>query len=84
MPFGDWLEMLRKSAAEGDEVRNPAVKLVEYFEKSYGAGEGFEGNDVTFESTAAQRDSAALRSAPKMIDAGYVRMFLATWVQRWG
>ena len=75
--------MLRKSAAQGDEMSNPAVKLIEYFEKSYGVREGFEGKDITFETTAAQRDSAALRSAPKMIDAGYVRMFLDTWLQQW-
>lgn len=75
--------MLRESAAQGDEMRNPAVKLIEYFEKNYGVGEGFEGRDLTFDTTAAQRDSAALRSAPNMIDAGYVRMFLASWLQRW-
>ena len=76
--------MLRKSAAQGEEMRNPAVKLIEYSEKSYRVGEGFEGKDMTFETTAAQRDSAALRSARKMIDADYVRMFLAqsTWRTR--
>ena len=81
--FSQWLQMLRESATQGDEMHNPAVKLIEYFQKSYGAGEGFEGKDVTFDTTATQRDSAALRSAPNMIDAGYVRMFLATWLQRW-
>lgn len=75
--------MLQKSAAQGEEIHNPAVKLIEYFEKSYGVVEGFERKDITFETTAAQRDSAALRSAPKMIDPGHVRMVLASWLQRW-
>ena len=75
--------MLQKSAAQGKEIHNPAVKLIEYLKKSYGVIGGFEGKDITFETTAAQRDSAALRSAPKMIDAGHVRMILASWLQRW-
>ena len=83
MSFNNWLQMLQKSAAQGEEIHNPAVKLIEYFEKSYGVVEGFEREDITFETTAAQRDSAALRSAPKMIDAGHVRMVLASWLQRW-
>jgi hypothetical protein len=77
-------------------VRNPAVKLIEYFEKSYGAGAGAgaesprfgedeNGNSIgiTFETTAAQRDSQALREPPKMIEDGYVRRFLARWLKRW-
>ena len=81
--FNNWRQMLQKSAAQGEEIHNPAVKLIEYFEKSYGVVEGFERKDITFETTAAQRDSAVLRSAPKMIDAGHVRMVLASWLQRW-
>ena len=81
--FSDWLEKLRKSAAQGDQVRNPAVKLIEYFEKSYGAGQGFEDKGIMFETKAAQRDTAALRCPPKIIEDGYVRKFLAVWLRRW-
>lgn len=81
--FSDWLQKLQNSAAQGDEVRNPAVKLIEYFKKNYGAEEGLKNNGITFETKAAQRDSAALRSPPKIIDDGYVRKFLVTWSQRW-
>lgn len=80
----DWLQMLKKSAAQDDGVRNPAVKLIEYFEKNYG---GIEENSLrghlTFESTAAQRDSTAMRSAPRVIENGFVRKFLIVWLQRW-
>ncbi len=75
--------MLQESALQGDELRNPAVKLIDYFDKSYEVGEEFEGKDIAFETTSAQRDSTALRSAPKLIDTGHVRMFLATWLQHW-
>jgi hypothetical protein len=80
--FSDWLQKLRISAAHGDELRNPAVKLIDYFEKTYGA-EAFENKGITFETTAVQRDSAVLRYPPNIIKDGYVRKFLASWLQRW-
>jgi hypothetical protein len=99
VPFSDWLQKLRQSAEQGDNaVRNPAVKLIDYFEKSCGTGSGTGagaesqrfGKDenrnrigITFETTAAQRDSQALREPPKMIEDGYVRRFLARWLKRW-
>ena len=79
----NWLQMLRQSAAQGDELRNPAVKLIEYFEQNYGTDENFERRGLTFDSAAAQRDSAAMRSAPKVLENGFVRKFLIVWLQRW-
>ena len=81
--FNDWLKMLQESATQGDELRNPAVKLIEYFEMNYGGEESLERKGLTFESAAAQRDSAAMRSAPKVVENGFVRKFLVVWLQRW-
>lgn len=76
--------MLRKSAVRGDEACNQAVKLIGYFELNYGGVEdNFGRRGPTFESTAAQKDSAALRSAPNVDENGYVRKFLIVWLQRW-
>ena len=36
---GDWLDMMRKSAANGDVEKNPAVKLLDYYEREYAARE---------------------------------------------
>lgn len=83
-PFNDWLQMLRESAAQEDEAQNPAVKLLGYFENTYGAEEGFEGEGIRFETTAARRDSSALRAAPKVVESGLVRKFLDQWLERWG
>lgn len=33
----DWLDMMRQSAADGDVEKNPAVKLLDYYEREYGA-----------------------------------------------
>ncbi len=81
IPVADWLRRLEQSAARGDEVRNPAVKLLEFFDENLG---GSEDKGIAFETTAARRDSAALRSPPRIIEDGYVRMFLKAWLLRWG
>ena len=52
--FKNWRQMLQKSAAQGEEIHNPAVKLIEYFEKSYGCVEGFERKDITLDTTAGK------------------------------
>ena len=36
VPYGDWMQRLRKSASNGDEEQNPAVKLLDHFELRYG------------------------------------------------
>ena len=35
VPYGDWMQLLRDSAAKGDEEQNPAVKLLDHFELRY-------------------------------------------------
>ena len=35
VPYGDWMQLLRKSASNGDEKQNPAVKLLDHFELRY-------------------------------------------------
>lgn len=35
VPYGDWMQLLRNSASNGDEAQNPAVKLLDHFELRY-------------------------------------------------
>lgn len=35
VPYGDWMQLLRSSASNGDEEQNPAVKLLDHFELRY-------------------------------------------------
>ena len=35
VPYGDWMQLLRNSASNGDEKQNPAVKLLDHFELRY-------------------------------------------------
>lgn len=45
MPYGDWMQLLRDSAAKGDEEQNPAVKLLDHFELRYNMSKSASGND---------------------------------------
>ena len=35
VPYGNWMQLLRSSASNGDEEQNPAVKLLDHFELRY-------------------------------------------------
>jgi hypothetical protein len=83
--FGEWLQKLQKSAARGDEMRNPAVKLVDYYKHHYQS----KGNDAKegvgmFQTRAVVRDTRVMQSPPDLIMGGHIRKFVARWMQRWG
>lgn len=83
-PFVEWLSLLKDSATKGEEADNPAVKLLEYFETNYSAQENLAGEGIRFETGAAERDSLALKEAPRCIKGGLVRKFIGRWMERWG
>ncbi|KAI4098391.1 MAG: hypothetical protein LQ339_006446 [Xanthoria mediterranea] len=87
VPFPDWLSLLQKSAAnKADDRNNPAVKLLPYFETNYHRAEklGGGGAGIRFATGLAERDSLALREAPRCVEAGLVGKFVGRWMERWG
>lgn len=84
-PFADWLSLLKASASKCEEDDNPAVKLLEYFETSYSADEGnLVSEGIRFETSAAEKDSRALREAPRCVESGLVGKFVERWSKKWG
>ena len=81
VPFVEWHRMLREAAAHGDEARNPAVKLINYFEWTY--EKQISEKEVSFETVAAQRDSLTLKLAPRIIEQGHAKKFVKNWLRRW-
>lgn len=81
-PISIWLAKLRESANTTTVEQNPAVKLVEYYERAYGKGN--PGGKVDFEIGKAERDSETLRNAPDLVKDGYIERFLETWLKSWG
>lgn len=90
-----WLQRLR---AYGDDVpgdvalhENPAVKLLDYFEETYG-GDALKGSDrdsvpgegeVSFVTAGAEGVSVHLRNAPDVLRDGLVDKILQVWLGRW-
>ncbi|KAL8377355.1 hypothetical protein RB595_008167 [Gaeumannomyces hyphopodioides] len=93
VPRCAWLERLRESAARGgEEERNPAVKLIDFYEKEFGGSVGAAGKEEktaraagggAFEIKAGARDAAVLRQPPRIIEDGYVRRFVSRWLESW-
>ncbi|KAF2644124.1 acetyl-CoA synthetase-like protein [Massarina eburnea CBS 473.64] len=87
VPFCEWLQGLQESAAWGNEVQNPAVKLVEFYKQNFAGslagGNGSGEGTVMFETQAAQRDTTVLRSPPNLIEGGHIQRFVTRWRQRW-
>jgi hypothetical protein len=83
--FSRWLQKLQESAAKGDEMRNPAVKLVDYYKHHFlrESNDAKEGA-VMFQTRAAVRDTQVMQSPPDLIAGGHIRRFVARWMQRWG
>jgi len=98
-----WLAALRNYNKEADNTeasesnravrRNPAVKLLEYFEGMYGVadGSGIEGGgrqeqgkgEIIFSTEVAEKESRGLREAPDVLDAGLLGKFVHEWMRKW-
>lgn len=83
VPVAEWLRKMRDyERSGGGAERNPAVKLIDHFESMYGEKKTTTG-DVTFETKAAQKHSAALRASPRLVEEGYIGKFLQAWLAMW-
>ena len=87
VPVSVWLQQLKEAAAthkgDADVKRNPALKLVDYFERTYsGTGDMTQKSGLEFDTRKTQQHSD-LGAAPKIIEDGYVEKFFSRWMSRW-
>lgn len=79
----EWLTRLRSRAKElgsAAEAALPAVKLVHYYEDTFGGlGVGL-GAGLRFDIQKACRDSSALHQCPQILEAGLVPKMLRHWL----
>ncbi|KAL4891809.1 hypothetical protein BDV59DRAFT_208792 [Aspergillus ambiguus] len=81
VPFEQWLEMMRQSASRGEELVNPAVKLIDYYEAMYSGEIPPPKNFVT---NKAERDSMTLRNGRlRIVKDGILRCYARDWLKRW-
>ncbi|KAI1136211.1 acetyl-CoA synthetase-like protein [Hypoxylon sp. FL0543] len=81
--LGEWLKRVRSRAAElgqAAEAKLPAVKLVDYYEETYGGLGVGPGAGLRFDIQKACRDSEALRLCPNVLDADLVPKMLHHWL----
>jgi hypothetical protein len=86
----EWLGLLRRS--EQDPNINPTIKLMSSYEAKYGAKEtetGFQKKDSNFRAEIAfatektRADSDIMNCAPDIMREGYVKTFVARWLEQW-
>ena len=82
VPVSEWLQNLRDYDTNGgDPERNPAIKLIDHFERTY--GEKKKAGNVKFEIKTAEKHSPALRETPRLVKDGYIRKFMKVWLEKW-
>lgn len=93
-----WLHQLRKlsssvssdngtgkavQTAAANPNQNPAIKLVEFFEKTFQTDKEAGGEGVKFEIGEAEKAAPALRQAPLIIESGLLGKMVRGWLGRW-
>ncbi|KAL8840582.1 MAG: hypothetical protein Q9170_001268 [Blastenia crenularia] len=69
--------------AASDATRNPAIKLIDFYEDAF-QNENALGNAwIKFETKEAQRRAPALRHTPKITESGLLTKMVGAWMQRW-
>lgn len=82
--FADWLGKLRESEARGEELVNPAVKLVEHYASMYGSGSEEASVPKKFRTDRAERDSMTLRNGRlRIVQDGILARYAQDWMRRW-
>ncbi|RDW78967.1 putative NRPS-like enzyme (JCVI) [Aspergillus mulundensis] len=79
--FDDWMEKLRQSERNGEELENPAVKLVDHYAAMHGAD---APRPKVFRTDKAERDSETLRNGRlRIIEDGILARYAQDWLRRW-
>lgn len=89
--FEVWLDRLRSLASAPsrgehyssatDPERNPALKLIDFFEENF-SGKG-DGGGVRFATEAAKAASPSLRNSEDVIRSGLLAKMVGVWMEKW-
>lgn len=84
LPTAEWMERLRKS--DRDPVKNPPIKLLDWFEGKYGTGAAKTSAEIgrlEYLTSETQKDSESLRHVPDVTAVPYVRMMVDQLKAHW-
>lgn len=82
VPFAEWVETLEKSAANSDDEKNPALKMIDFFKDnaSKSASESYEAYGVVrMDITNALKGSKTLREDIAELSVGDVTSWVSYW-----
>ncbi|KXG51279.1 Male sterility, NAD-binding [Penicillium griseofulvum] len=80
IPPSEWVKRLEKG--DTDPSKNPAIKLLSFFQYRYGGNTTHEYRQPRFETTQTQRDSPSLGKIPNIISTGLMNKFIAVWEEK--
>ncbi|KAL8734218.1 MAG: hypothetical protein Q9166_001704 [cf. Caloplaca sp. 2 TL-2023] len=91
-----WLQRLRSLSSSSstnkkdetmdpaaDPEKNPALKLLQYYESSFGKRDEEKDGRAEFDIEGAMRDCRALRESEDMLESGLVGKMVEWWMGRW-
>ncbi|KIW77574.1 hypothetical protein Z517_10020 [Fonsecaea pedrosoi CBS 271.37] len=88
VPFAEWIAGLKSySSTQGLEAASlhcPAIKLIDFWERSYGGKERQHDGGLQFDTRQAQAVSRSMATAPDVVQSGLVKIMLDSWMQNWG
>ncbi|KIW86635.1 uncharacterized protein Z519_12760 [Cladophialophora bantiana CBS 173.52] len=86
--FAQWIASLKNySTTQGVETASlhcPAIKLIDFWEKSYGSKEQRHDGGLEFDTRKAQAASRSMATAPDVIKSGLIKVMLNVWMKDWG
>ena len=71
------------STAAADPNRNPAIKLVGFFEETFQTDMEVGEHGIKFETGEAEKLAPALRHSPLIIESGLLRKMVERWMEKW-
>ena len=94
VPFKTWIEKLRSLASAradskrtaqpaADPNKNPAIKLVDFFDNDFAGEGGKKDGRVILDISEAEKVSTALKNTPDVIKSGLAGKMLKVWLAKW-
>ena len=92
--FKTWIDKLHSLASAradskrtaqpaADPNKNPAIKLVDFFDNYFAGEGGDEDRRVVLDISEAEKVSTALKNSPDVIESGLVDKMLKVWLAKW-
>lgn len=82
LPTSQWMDRLRQS--EKDPIKNPPIKLLNWFEGKYGSAESSAKTEtLEYLTGETSKASPTLGALPKVTDEKYVKCMINRFKEQW-